>query len=117
MGAFLEQIQAELVKTLQQFHALGQELKSVNPKAKFLNTDRSAKDNNIGELRPANRQLVDAVSSNGGGDKLDSIKLIDMKVMNPKIFDGKPESRFKAWANKVRACCNASRTGSRKFLK
>ena len=45
------------------------------------------------------------------------IKLIDMKVMNPKKFDGKPDSPYRAWAKSVRAYCNASQPGFRKFLR
>ena len=35
-------------------------------------------------------------SSGGGGDRVSDIKLIDMKAVNPKLFDGKTESPFKA---------------------
>ena len=37
--------------------------------------------------------------------------------MNPKKFDGKPDSPYRAWAKSVRAYCNASQPGFRKFLR
>ena len=84
----------------------------------FLNTDRVAKYLIIGELRDASQQLIGTVQRStarrGGAPK---IKLIDMKSMNPKKLDGRPESHFKAWAKSVRAYCNAGLPGFRKFLR
>ena len=40
-----------------------------------------------------------------------------MKVTNPKNFDGKPDSLYRAWAESVRAYSNASQPGFRKFLR
>ena len=45
----------------------------------------------------------------------DDVKLIDMKVVGPKKFDGKLDSLFRAWAKAVRAYCNASKPGFRKY--
>ena len=103
-----------------QTHSLSQELSSVNTKVEFSSNDRVTKDSVIEELRQANRQLVNIISSSdggGGGDRVSDIKLIDMKALNPKSLDGKAESPFKAWAKKVRAYCNASRPGFRKCFK
>ena len=120
MAVTLESVQIELQRMFNLTHALSQELSSVNAKVDYLNNDRVAKDANIEELKQANRQLVNMMASSGGGgggDRVSDIKLIDMKAMNPKSFDGKVESPFKAWAKKVRAYCNASRPGFRKFFK
>ena len=45
------------------------------------------------------------------------VKLIDMKSMGPKKFDGKIDSPFRAWAKAVRTYCNASKPGFRKYLR
>ena len=37
--------------------------------------------------------------------------------MNPKKFDGKPDSPYRSRAKSVRAYCNASQPGFRKFLR
>ena len=115
----LQQLQEQLGRTFDQMQALSTELASVNAKVDFLNTDRISKDQVIVELRDANRQLVDSVQRGaaGRGAAPETIKLIDMKTMNPKKFDGKPESPFKAWAKSVRTYCNATRPGFRKFLR
>ena len=120
MAVTLESVQIELQRMFNLTHTLSQELSSANAKVDYLNNDWVAKDANIEELKQANRQLVNVMASSGGGgggDRVSDIKLIDMKAMNPKSFDGKVESPFKAWAKKVRAYCNASRPGFRKFLK
>ena len=92
----MESVQAELQKMFSQTHSLSQELSSVNTKVELLNNDRVAKDSIIEELRQANRQLVNMISSSsgGGGDPVSDVKLIDMKAMNPKAFDGTAESPF-----------------------
>ena len=93
----------------------------MNSKVDYLKNHHIAKDNIIEELRSANRQLVDRSASLGGGSSVSrgllEIKLIDMKAMNPKKFDGKADSPFKAWAKSEKAYCNASRPGFRKFLR
>ena len=74
----------------------------------------------VHKLRQANRQLDSIISSSGGGssgERGGDIKMIDMKAMNPKVFDSKPASPCKAWAKKVRAYCSANCPGFRKFLK
>ena len=75
------------------------------------------------ELKSANRQLADTiqrspsqVSPGSAGRHLD-VKLIDMKAMNRKKYDGKHETPYRTWAKSVRAYCNASKPGFRKFLR
>ena len=115
----LQQVQEQLSRSFDQMQALSTELASVNAKVDFLNTDRVNKDQIIGELRDADRQLVDSVQRGtaGRGAAPEIIKLIDMKAMNPKKFDGKAEMPFKAWAKTVPKYCNATRPGFRKFLR
>ena len=45
----------------------------------------------------------------------DEVKLVVMKAMNPKKFDGKLESPFRSWAKAVRAYCNANKPGFWKY--
>ena len=90
----MQQIQEELMKTLKTVSELSTELNEVNKRVSFLNNDRVEKGGNmIEELKVANRQMAHLMSANTGGDKdrdrTPDIKLIDMKVMNPKSFDGK----------------------------
>ena len=93
----------------------------MNSRVDYLSNDRIAKESITEELRSANRQLVDRISSFGWarsvGRGLQEIKLIDMKAMNPKKFDGKPDSPYRAWSKSMRAHCNASRPCLRKFLR
>ena len=57
----LQEVQEHLSRSFDQMQALSTELASVNAKVDFLNTDRVNKDQIIGELRDAIRQLVDSV--------------------------------------------------------
>ena len=101
-----------------QMQALSIELAAVNTKVEFLNGGRIAKDQVIGELREASRQLVDTVQRNTAGrGGIPEIKLVDMKAVNLKKFDGKAESHLKAWTKSVLSYCNATRLGFRKFLR
>ena len=96
--ASADDLQSQLVHALSQIAALSQEVKTVKGNVEFLNNDRIAKDTIINELKHSNTLLASMSGNNersGGGDQ---IKLIDMKAMNPKNFDGKPESPFTAWA-------------------
>ena len=47
----------------------------------------------------------------------DDVRLIDMKGMSPKQFDGKFDTPFRAWAKALRAYCNVSKAGFRKYLR
>ena len=67
MALTIEQIQAQLVRSFEEIHALSQELGTVNGKVDYLNTDRLAKDQQFEELKSANRQLVDAIQRSTGG--------------------------------------------------
>ena len=66
----------------------------------FLNDDRIEKATQIANLISANQQLSQeirrsAASSSMGRGSAD-VKLIDMKSMGPKKFDGKADSPFRA---------------------
>ena len=92
----------------------------MNTKRDFLNTDRIQKDGQTEELRSANRRLVYAMRRQGRssslGRGLSEDRLIDMKGMIPKIFDGKLGTPYRAWVKAVRAYCEASQPGMRKYL-
>ena len=64
---------------------------------------------------PTQCSVYAASSSMGRGR--DDVRLIDMKVMSPKKFDGKLDTPFRAWAKAYRAYCNASKPGFRKYLR
>ena len=78
-----------------QIHSLSQELGSSNTKIRYLNTQAE-------ELKPANCQLVDTIQRSAGfassAGRHTDVKLMDMKAMNPKKFDGKHEKPYRAWA-------------------
>ena len=102
----LQQVQAQLFQTFDKIQSLSVVIAASSTKMDFLNTDRIAKDQQISNnLMSANRQLSDDIRrgaasssmSRGHGD----VKLIDMKAMGPKIFDGKLDSPFRAWAKAV----------------
>ena len=59
------------------------------------------------------RGAASSSMSRGHGD----VKRMYMKAMGPKKFDGKLDSPFRAWAKAVRAYCNASKPGFRKYLR
>ena len=67
MAMSLQQLQDQLARSFDQMQALSVELAAVNTKVEFLNGDRVAKDQVIGELREANRQLVDTVQRSTAG--------------------------------------------------
>ena len=46
----------------------------------------------------------------------DDVRLIDMKGLSSKKFDGKFDTPFRAWAKAVRDYCNASKMGIRNYL-
>ena len=116
-----QQVQAQMIQSLDQIQSLSIEIVSINTTMDFLNTDRIAKDQQIQNLISANRQLSDEIRCSAAGSSLSrgnaDVKLIDMKAMGPKKFDGKIDSPFRAWAKAVRAYCNASKPGFRKFLR
>ena len=92
----------------------------MSTKIDLLNTDRIAKDGQIANLLSANRQLSDAMQRQGAAQSMgrgqNDVRLIDMKAMSPKKCDGKLDSPFRGWAKAVRAYCNASKPGYRKYL-
>ena len=63
----------------------------------LFNTDRIAKDQHIANLLSVNRQLSDELrrmaASSSMGRRRDDVRLIDMKAMNLKKFDGTLEAK------------------------
>ena len=120
-AADLQQVQAQMIQSLDQIQSLSIEIASMDTKIDFLNTDRIAKDTQIQNLISANRQLSDEIrrsaTSSSMNGRHSEVKLIDTKAMGPKKFDGKLDSPFRAWARAVRAYCNASKPGFRKYLR
>ena len=120
-AADLQQVQAQMIQSLDQIPSLSIEIAAMNTKMDFLNTDRIEKATQIQNLISANRQLSDeirrSVTSSSVNGRHGEVKLIDTKAMGPKKFDGKCDSPFRAWAKAVRAYCNASTPGFRKYLR
>ena len=70
MAVTLESVQAKLLQSLDQIRALSAEVGNINSDVDYLNNDRIAKDSIIEEPRPANRQLVDRISSLGAASSI-----------------------------------------------
>ena len=117
----LQQVQAQMSQSIDQIQSLSIEIESMNTKMDYLNTDRIAKDQQIQNLISANRQLSDEIRRSAAGSSTShghaDVKLIDMKVMRPKKFDGKIDSPYRAWAKAVRRYCNVSKPGFRKHFR
>ena len=117
----LQQVLSQLLQSFDQIQSLIGEIAAINTKIDFLYTDRMAKDQQIVNLLSDNRQLSDEVrrasasSSMSGGR--DDVELIDMKATNPKKFARTLSSPFRSCAKAVRAYCNASKPGFRKYLR
>ena len=110
----LQQVQAQMIQSLDQIQSLSIEIASMNTNMEFLNTDRIAKDQQIQNLISASRQLSDelrrtASSASMSRGKDTEIKLVEMKGMSPKKFDGKFDIPFHAWA---KAASNGSESTS-----
>ena len=93
----------------------------MNVKIDFLNTERIQKDGQFANVLSANRQLSDAMQRQGGSQSVgrghSEVRLIDMKAMNPNDFEGKLDTPYRARAKAVRAYCNTSRPGFRKYMR
>ena len=134
-----QELQRQLVHSLEQIQLLSQEIATTKQQLRQelatarqhignLDTDRANKDQQLqaqnwvmqeqaqrmANLEASLTQII-ANSGIGGGNRQEHIKLIDLKVMAPKSFAGKPEEPFRSWAKRVRAYCNASRPGFRIF--
>ena len=115
-AADIQQVQAQMIQSLDQIQSVSIEIASMNTKMDFLNTDRIAKDQQIQNLLSASRQLSDelrrtASSASMSRGRDTEIKLVEMKGMSSKKFDSKFDTSFRAWAKAARAYCNASRPG------
>jgi len=71
----------------------------------YFNTDRFQKNEQIADLLSANRQFADAIQRQVGSQSVGrghtKVRLIDMKVMNPKKFYGRINSPYRAWFQTV----------------
>ena len=116
--ASLAEVQQQLAQSLDQIARLSQEVGTLSNKVEYLHRDATQKDGDIQGLRQANAQLADmsAQSAHDHGGKGGFGSLIDTKSMAPRVFRGIPSDNYKTWAEKVRAFCNASRPGFKKFL-
>ena len=102
MALTVEQIQAQMSKSFDQIRSLSAEFGDFNAKVDYLHNDRILKEQQIEELKSANRQLLDALqSATGGAARTSDIKLIDMKGTSQKKSDGKVDSPYRACANGV----------------
>ena len=113
-------MQTQMVQSLDQIQSLSIEIASMNTKMDFLNNDRIEKATQIANLISANQQLSAEMRRSAASSSMSrgaDVKLIDMKSMGPKKFDGKIDSPFRAWAKTVRTYCNASKPGFRKYLR
>jgi hypothetical protein len=122
MASSSADLQQMVTQSLDQIRSLSVEIAAMNTKVEFLNNDRIDKATQIATLISANQQLSQeirraAASPSMGRGKDPEIKLVEMKGMSPKKFDGKFDTPFRAWAKAVRAYCNASRPGFRKYLR
>ena len=120
-SADLQQVQAQMTQSLDQIRSLSVEIAAMNTKVDFLNSDRIEKATQIANLISANQQLSQEIRRSAASSSTsrghNEVKLIDTKAMGPKKFDGKLNSPFRAWAKAVRAFCNASKPGLRKYLR
>ena len=90
------QLQDPLLQSLAQIQSRSVEIAAMNTKIDFLNTDHIQKDGQIADLLSVNRQLTDDMQRQGGSQLVGrghtEVRLIDMKAINPKRFDGKIDS-------------------------
>ena len=91
MAASLDQMQVQMARSFEQIHSLSQELRSANTKIEHLNLQTE-------ELKSARCQIANTIQRSASavsvGRHLD-VKLIDMKAMNPKKYDGKHETPYR----------------------
>ena len=120
-SADLQQVQSQMAQSLDQIRSLSVEIAAMNTKMDFLNNDRIEKATQIANLISANQQLSAEIRRSAAnpstGRGHGEVKLIDLKAMGPKKFDGKIDSPFRSWAKTVRSYCNASKPGFRKYLR
>ena len=122
--ASIQEMQQQLLQSYEQISSLSQEIANTKnelataiQQVTFIDQDRMQKDIKLRELEQAVVSLVAAggQARDGGGRKT-GISLLNLKTMEPKVFDGKVEGNFRNWAKKVRAYCNGSRPGFKHFL-
>ena len=113
--ASVAEIQQQLVQSHDQVNQLLAEVKNLDAKVTDLHVRSTSQQSEITNLRAANAQLANE-RRHGGEDTKPLTSLINAKSMAPKVFGGKSEESYRTWTKKVRAFCNASRPGFKKFL-
>ena len=110
MEAALRQLQQELATTRDQMAAMATAHDSLRQAHESL---RSATDlalqSKAAEIQASETKLQRLMFN----QKFD---LLDMKTLTPDTFKGKQSDSFKPWARKVKAFCNAKKSGFRKAL-
>lgn len=117
-------MQQQLLQSYEQISSLSQEIAGAKgelataiQQVNCLNQDRTQKDVKLRELEQAVVSLVAAGGQGGqSGGRKATVSLLNLKTMEPKVFDGKVEGNFRNWAKKVTAYCNGSRPGFKQFL-
>ena len=101
-AADLQQVQAQMIQSLDQIQSLSIEIAAMNTKMDFLNSDRIEKATQIQHLISTNQLLSAEIRRSAASSSMSrgstDVKLIDMKTMGPKKFDGKIDSPYRAWA-------------------
>ena len=104
-----QQIRAELAAVTQRLVLSEQQSVRLAEQMEKLTTDTDA------ALREANNKIVE-LDRHRGPKHEERMDLVDIKTMQPKVYSGKMEESYKAWAKKVKAFCNARKPGFRQAL-
>ena len=101
--ASIQEMQQQLLQSYEQISSLSQEIANTKnelataiQQVTFIDQDRMQKDIKLRELEQAVVSLVAAggQAREGGGSKT-GISLLNLKTMEPKVFDGKVEGNFR----------------------
>ena len=108
MEAALAQLQGELAMTRQQMITMATSHDALRQQHERLRqASEAAFQAKAAEIASSERKLQNLMFN----QKFD---LLDMKTITPDEFKGKHSEAFKPWARKVKAFCNAKRSGFRK---
>ena len=110
--ASLQDPQQQLMQSHEQVRLPSQELNNVkadmNSKLRFLDDERRKFETTLSMI---------GGGGGGGQERASSNMLVNSKTMSPKVFGGKEAQSYRTWTKKVRAYCNASKPGFKRFLK